>query len=145
MEFLNNKFRLRESVVNTFQSFKTSLPIMIGILLLINLINLFFVDYYSKLFTGNLLLDSLIGDLAGSFSFGIPIISYVVGGELLKEGISLVAVTAFIMSWSTVGILMLPLEAKFLGSRFAIIRNSLNFIFAIIISVLVVLTLNIFK
>ena len=144
MESLDKKFTLRDAVFNTVQSFKTSLPIMIGILLLINLINLFFIDYYSKIFTGNLILDPLIGILAGSFSFGIPIISYVIGGELLKEGISLVAITAFIMSWSTVGIFMLPLEAKFLGSRFAVIRNSLNFIFAIIISVLVILTLNLF-
>lgn len=144
MEFLDKRFRLKGAVFNTFQSVKTSLPIIIGVLLLVNLINLFLTDYYSNLFTGNLLLDSLIGDLAGSFSFGIPIVSYVIGGELLREGVSLVAVTAFIMSWSTVGIFMLPLEIKFLGRRFAIIRNILNFIFAIIISFLVILTLNIF-
>ena len=133
-----------KAVFKTVQSFKTSLPIMIGILLLINLINLFARDYYSKLFTGNLILDPLIGALAGSFSFGIPITSYIVGGELLKEGISLIAITAFIMSWTTVGTIMMPLEATFLGKRFAFARNGLNFIFAIIISIITVLTLKIF-
>jgi len=144
MEYINRKISFRKAIFKTTQSFKTSLPIMIGILLLINLINLFARNYYPKLFTGNLILDPLIGALAGSFSFGIPITSYIVGGELLKEGVSLIAISAFIMSWATVGITMLPLEAKFLGWRFAFIRNGLNFIFAIIISVLVVLTLNLF-
>ena len=135
---------LKEAFFKAGQTLKTSLPIMIGILLLVNLINLFAKSYYLELFTGNLILDPLIGTLAGSFSFGIPITSYIVGGELLKEGISLIAITAFIISWSTVGIAMLPLEAKFLGKRFAFVRNILNFIFAIIISVLVILTLNLF-
>ena len=145
MESLDEKITpKREAILKTVQSFKTSLPIMIGILLLINLINLFAKDYYPNLFTGNLIWDPLIGALAGSFSFGIPITSYIVGGELLKEGISLLAITAFIMSWSTVGIAMLPLEAKFLGRRFAFVRNGLNFIFAIVISILVILTLNLF-
>lgn len=132
----------KESTYKSMQVFKTSLPIMIGILLIINLINIYIKDYYAQLFTGNLILDPLIGTIAGSISFGIPITSYIVGGELLKNGISLIAISAFIMSWSTVGIAMLPLEAKFLGKRFAIIRNIINFIFAIIISILTVFTLT---
>jgi len=145
MEMVSRKTILKKSLLKTLQSFKMSLPIMIGILLLINLINIVAKGHYSKLFTGNLVLDPLIGALAGSLSFGIPITSYIVGGELLREGVSLLAIAAFIMSWTTVGLTMLPLEAKFLGRRFAVIRNILNFFFAIIISVLVVLTLSFFK
>jgi hypothetical protein len=62
----------------------------------------------------------------------------------LEEGVSLVAVTAFIMTWATVGIAMLPLEAKFLGKRFAFFRNIVNFFFAGIIAVLTVSTLSLF-
>jgi len=141
MESLDTKITLREAIFKTTQSFKASLPIMIGILLLINLINLFVEGYYPKLFTGSLILDPLIGALAGSISFGMPIVSYIVGGELLKNGISLVAISAFIISWSTIGIAMLPLEAKFLGKRFAVIRNIINFTFAIVVSILTVFTL----
>lgn len=145
MEAADKQPVLKESFFKAGRTLKTSLPIMTGILLLVNLINLFARNYYPKLFTGNLILDPLIGALAGSFSFGIPITSYIVGGELLKEGISLIAITAFIMAWTTVGIAMLPLEAKFLGRRFAFIRNFLNFVLAIIISILVILTLNFFQ
>lgn len=86
----------------------------------------------------------MLGAIAGTVSFGIPIASYVTGGELLKEGVSLIVVTAFIFSWSTVYFIMLPLEIKFLGKRFALLRSSLNFITAIIIAILTVFTLKLF-
>ncbi|MCK4918725.1 MAG: hypothetical protein KAS02_02995 [Candidatus Pacebacteria bacterium] len=139
----NKKVSLKKAILKTIQSFRISIPIIIGVLLLVNLINIYAKDYYLSLFTGNLMLDSFIGALAGSISLGIPLTSYVIGGELLKEGISLIAITAFILSWTTVGIAMLPLEIKFMGKRFALIRNTVNFIFAIIISILVILTLSI--
>jgi uncharacterized membrane protein YraQ (UPF0718 family) len=78
----------------------------------------------------------------GSFSFGMALTSYVIGGEFLQKGVSLLAVTAFVMTWTTVGIAMLPLEAKMLGTRFAVWRNILNFIFAIIISIVTVGIIN---
>ena len=135
---------LKESIKKTLQIFETILPMMVGILLLINLLNIFLRDYYTTVFTGNVLIDPLIGAIAGSLSFGIPITSYIVGGELLLAGVSLLAVTAFIMAWTTVGVAMLPLETSFLGKRFALVRNSVNFIFSIIIGILVSYTLRIF-
>lgn len=115
-----------------------------AIFLLVNLINPVLADMYNRIFTGNILIDPLIGATAGSISFGIPLTSYVVGGELLSSGVSLIAITAFILTWSTVGVIMLPLEAKYLGKRFAFIRNIINFIFAIITAILTVWLLNIF-
>ena len=136
--------QIKQSIKKTIKIFKTALPIMVGMLLLINLLNVFLKDYYSKVFTGNVLLDPFIGALLGSASFGIPVTSYIVGGELLLEGVSLLAVTAFIMAWTTVGLAMLPLEASFLGKRFALTRNIVNFIFSLIIAVLVIYTLKVF-
>lgn len=129
---------VKEAFKEAFKTLKTSLPIMIGILLLINLFTVIFGQYYEKLFSGNIFLDPLIGAILGSISFGMPVVSYVTGGELLRHGVSLIAVTAFMMAWTTVGIVMLPLEAKFLGWRFAIARNAINFFFSILIAVLIV-------
>ncbi len=134
----------KEATKKSLQTFKTSLPIMIGILLLINLISSSVQGKYSQLFSGNTVVDPIIGAAAGSISFGIPITSYIVGGELLREGVSLIAVTAFILAWSTVGVAMLPLESSMLGKRFAITRNLINFVFSIVIAILVVKTLTLF-
>jgi hypothetical protein len=133
---------VRKSFFQTVTVFKTALPILLGVLLLINLLDPLLRSRYRQWFTGDYLADTLIGALAGSISFGIPITSYIAGGELLAKGVSLLAVTAFIMTWTTVGLVMLPLEASFLGRKFALVRNALNFFFAILIAVLADLLLR---
>lgn len=135
---------MKTAFAKTIQNIKLSLPIIVGVLMLVNLINPLLQNYCTKIFTGNYFFDPLVGAFLGSISFGIPLVSYVTGGELLKEGVSLLAVTAFIFSWSTVYVVMLPLEISSLGKKFAILRNSLNFITAIIIAILTVLTLKLF-
>ncbi len=134
----------RQSFKKSIDSFKQMIPTLIGILLLINLVNNFSRDFYMSLFTGNYLKDSFIGALAGSVAFGVPVTSYVIGGELLRENVSILAITAFIMTWTTVGLAMLPLESMMLGRKFAITRNVINFIFAIIISILTFLIIGYF-
>lgn len=133
---------MSDSWQKTVNNIKTALPMIVGVLLLINLINPLFQNYYSRIFTGNYFLDPVIGALGGSVSFGIPLTSYIAGGELLSGGVSLLAVTAFILTWTTVGLAMLPLEIIYLGKRFAIWRNVINFFFAIIIAVLTIVTLS---
>ncbi|MFO7806811.1 MAG: hypothetical protein R6V40_00095 [Candidatus Moraniibacteriota bacterium] len=132
----------KQALVKALRTFKTSIPIMAGVLLIVNLLNPLLKDSYADVFTGNYFLDPLIGSLVGSISFGIPVTSYVIGGELLSQGVSLIAIAAFMLAWATVGSVMLPLEIKHLGKKFALWRNFISFIFSIIIAVITVLTLN---
>jgi len=122
------------------------IPIILGVFILLSLISTAIPkSFYAKLFTGNLLLDSIIGATVGSISGGNPLTSYIVGGEMLEQGVGLAAVTAFLLGWVTVGIIQLPAESLMLGKRFAIIRNLVSFIMAIIVSVLVVLTIKLIQ
>lgn len=134
---------MKKAFYQTLNLFKTLLPMLVGILLLVSLLHQFFQNHYRAWFTGNYLLDPLIGAAAGAISFGIPITSYIAGGDLLRSGVSLLAVTAFIMTWSTVGLIMIPLEASVLGKRFAITRNLLNFLFALLVSMTTVFILGV--
>jgi hypothetical protein len=133
---------MKTAILKTLTMFRYVLPILVGVLLLINLLNPLFQGYYSTWFTGNYLVDPLIGALAGSLSFGMPITSYIAGGELLHAGVSLLAITAFLMTWTTVGMAMLPLEYSTLGLRFALARNLSNFFLALAVAVCTDLTLG---
>lgn len=135
---------MKTAINKTLKNIQVALPILIGILMLLSLLQPIFEKYYPKVFTGNWIVDPLIGTIAGSFSFGIPVASYFTGGELIKQGVTLLAVTAFIFSWTTVGIPMIPLEAQNLGKRFAVIRNGLNFVFSIVVAVFTVILMNLF-
>ena len=135
---------LKESFLNTLNSFQQFLPTIIGILMLISLIIVAVPkEFYTNIFTNNKIIDSFIGAILGSIAVGNPIISYVIGGELLKQGISFIAITAFMLTWISVGIVQLPAESLMLGKRFAITRNVLSFLTALIISVLTIITMSI--
>ena len=139
-----NKKRFIVAWKKTFNTIKVVVPIIVGVLLFISFFNPILQRFYPALFSGNLIFDSLIGSLLGSVSFGIPITSYIAGSELLCSGVSLVAVTAFILAWTTVGVMMLPLEIAYFGKRFALVRNGVNFVGAILIAILTVVTLGVF-
>jgi len=135
--------KLKKSFSQTIKSFRQILPIILGVVMLVSLsISLIPKSFYTKIFTGNNIIDPLLGSVIGSISAGNPIISYILGGELLEQGVSLIAVTAFILSWVTVGLIQLPAESLMLGKKFAVTRNVISFISSLIIAFLTVFTLS---
>lgn len=123
-----------------------SFPLILGTILLISLIStLIPKSFYTKIFVKNIFLDSLIGSIAGSVSTGTPITSYIFGGELLDQGVSLIAVSAFLVAWVTVGIIQLPAESAILGKKFTFLRNGTAFILAIIVALITVLIMTAFN
>jgi uncharacterized membrane protein YraQ (UPF0718 family) len=133
----------KEAALKAAKGIWISVPVLIGVILLISLVHAFIPkSLYSAFFRGNLILDTFIGSVLGSILAGNPVTSYVLGGELLEQGVSLLAVTAFLVAWVTVGIVQLPAEAMLLGKKFAIIRNSTAFIFAIIASIITIMVVN---
>lgn len=139
-----NKNQLKQAGIKTYNNFKQFLPILLGIILLIALMQTALPkNFWSNIFIGNNFLDPLIGAIFGSIAAGNPLTSYIIGGELLDVGVSLVAVTAFLLAWVTVGVIQLPAESLMLGKKFAIIRNIVSFFSAIVIAVLVVFTIGI--
>jgi len=135
--------KIRKSLEKTGNAFKQSMPVLLLVLLLVSLAGTAIPkSFYSLLFTGNIFIDSMIGAFFGSIAAGNPLTSYIIGGELVRQGISLIAVTSFIVAWTTVGIIQLPAEILMLGKRFALARNIVSFFLAVIIAVLTVLTLG---
>jgi len=119
---------------------------MAGVVLLIGLFNAFVSrDLLASVFSGNPLLDTFWAACFGSFLAGNPLNSYVIGGELLRYGGSLYAVTALIIAWVTVGLVQLPAEIAALGRRFALVRNAASFLLAIAIAIFTVVVVNLIR
>jgi hypothetical protein len=123
-------------------SFAAMAPMIAAVVGLVGLFQILVTpQMLAALFRGNVITDTLTGTLAGAAAVGTPIISYLLGGELLGQGISLFAVTAFILSWVSLGLIQLPAEVEAFGGRFTLYRNLLAFAFTIIVAVLTPLTL----
>ena len=134
---------LRTCLEKSLWTFINVLPIIVGMLLLTSLVvTLFPEQLYAGLFGNGDILDSLLAATIGSIAVGHPMISYLLGGEMLAGGVGLTAVTALLVTWVTIGIVQIPAEALILGMRFAIYRNIISFLAAIAISFLTVSTLR---
>jgi len=137
------KYNLKKRLNKTTRTFFHLLPIIIGMLLLTSLaVTLFPEQISAGLFGDNDVLNVFIGASLGGVAVGNPMASYLLGGELLNHGVSLLVVTAFMVSWVTVGIVQLPSEALILGMRFTLYRNVLCFCSALAVSFLTVYTLK---
>lgn len=99
----------------------------------------------ASFFRGNPFLDTLIGTLAGAVAAGNAVVSYIIGGELLAQGVSLYAVCAFILSWVSLGVVQIPAEIGIFDLRFTLIRNILAFVFVIFVSAATVFTVGMFS
>ncbi len=121
-------------------------PMILGVLGLSAILITFVTPEQVKtVFTGNPVTDTLYGTLMGGVMMGNAMISYILGGELLKMGISLYAVTAFLLAWVSLGYVQIPMEISFFGKRFTIIRNIMAIIFTLLISILIVWTYEAIK
>ena len=135
-----NIVKIKKTAIQSVKPLINMFPFFIGIILLMSLINMAVPKtFYEKIFSQNTFFDSLIGSSLGGILVGNSITSYVMGGEFLRQGVSLVAVTAFLVSWVTVGVLQFVAEAHYFGKKFMIIRNLLSFVFSIIVAIITVL------
>lgn len=121
-------------------------PMILGVLGLSAILLTFISPEQIKtIFTGNPFTDTILGTFTGAVMMGNAMISYILGGQLLQMGVSLYAVTAFLLAWVTLGIVQIPMELSFFGKKFVIIRNTMAFFTTLIISILIVLTYEAIK
>jgi len=130
---------LKKAILGLF----SMLPMLFTIILLLGIFDTYITkEMLASLFISNNLIDTVIGTSLGAVLTGNPMISYILGGELTNAGVSLYAVTAFVLSWVTLGLIQLPAELEIFGLRFTFYRTLFTFIFTILISLLTVSTVN---
>ncbi len=132
----------KRELLKSAKTVVNALPLIFGVVLLMGLMRIFIsTAWVMNVFKGNIIMDTFIGSFLGSISAGHSMTSYILGGELLKKGVSLVAIVAFIIAWDTIGIVQIPIEVTYLGKRFTLTRNILCFIFSMGIAIAVSLTI----
>lgn len=116
---------------------------IVGILFLIGLILTFIPPDTIKRYMGqsNVLISTIVSAFIGSITLIPAFVAFPLVGSLVKAGASIVPVVAFLTTLTMVGIVTFPLEKREFGIRFTIVRNSLSFIFAIIIALLMGVTM----
>lgn len=132
---------LKNAVKSTLNNLVRTLPVLLAVVFLIGLFKVALSYDFFLFFTDNSILNLFLGALLGSVLAGTPITSYIIGGELISHGISVQAVTAFLVTWVTVGFVQFPAESFMFGKNFAIIRNVIAFCSAIVIGIIMMFAL----
>lgn len=133
--FLADKKKTWTGVLKGLKIFLNLLPAILSVLILVSVF-LFVVPNETLVqFLGE---DSgfmgyIIAAMIGSIALIPGFIAYPLAGLLVKNGVSYPVIAVFITTLLMVGILTLPIEIKYFGTRPAILRNVLYFIGAIII------------
>lgn len=127
----------KKVLIKTFKSLRSFFPIIIWVVLLVSILkesNIFlrFVDNFQNNF-----LWVLFFNFFWSISVWNVLNSYVIANSFGNLADNILIVTVFLVSWVSVWIIQIPIESYFFWKKFAIIRNLVSFLFAILISYLI--------
>lgn len=111
---------------------------IIGILFLIGLLLTFIPPDTIKYYLGdsNALISTIIAAFVGSITLIPAFVAFPLVGSLIDAGASITPIVSFLTTLTMVGMVTFPLEKREFGRKFALTRNLLSFMFAIIIALL---------
>ncbi len=130
----------------TFQALKIALKRLLNILppflvmmLLVSAVLYFVTDEMIAHYLGNenKYFAVFIASVIGSITVIPGFIAFPLAGLLLSRGVMYMVLAAFTTTLMMVGVVTYPIEKAYMGTRATIMRNSLSFLIALIISVAV--------
>jgi uncharacterized membrane protein YraQ (UPF0718 family) len=137
ISLFKDKLKTLNSIKSAKGMMKGMLSDIIGVLLLIGLIlSLVPPEKIESLIgSGSGFFATIGAALVGTITLIPAFVAFPLIGSLKANGAGIITLTAFLTTLTMVGFVTFPLESKTFGRKFAVKRNLLSFIFAIIIAV----------
>jgi uncharacterized membrane protein YraQ (UPF0718 family) len=143
VSFLFDTGKTLNGIKKGLKMFLNLLPVLLLMLALVSIV-LFIIPektLVKYIGEGSGIKGWLIAASLGSVALIPGFITYPLCGILIKSGVAYSTIAVFITTLMMVGLLTLPVEAKFFGWKISIIRNILSFVGALIIGFLMTLFL----
>jgi len=137
--FRRDPVKARQSLTAAHQTLVRMAPLLLAIFGLIGLYQEFVPTQLIERWMGaeGKFLSLLVGGLVGAISIGPPVAAFPIAGSFINSGAWPPAAAAFIVSWVSVGVITLPVEAHVFGWRFTLWRNALTFVAALCIGLVI--------
>lgn len=137
--FIVDRRKTGQAVSLAINSFLKILPQILLIILLIGLFMGFLTPEIIHRFLGGqsgwrgLFSAALLGTV-----LHIPsIIAFPLAASILEKGAAVKIIAAFLTTLTMIGMITLPLEIRELGKKFALLRNGLSFLFALLMGLMI--------
>jgi len=124
--FMADRRKTRMALVKGLKMFWGIVPILLGVLALVSLVLAAVTpEMLQHVLSGSGPLPFFTAIAIGAIALIPGFIAYPLAGLLRQNGASTPVIAAFITSLMMVGVLTLPMEARYFGWRLALIRNAL--------------------
>lgn len=129
----------KEQTIKAFKKSKvmmsSMMPKIVIILFVIGLVMALIPEEFIKgLADQNVIVSTVGAALVGAVTIIPAFVAFPLVGSLIDSGASIVIGVSFLTTLTMVGIATFPLEKEQFGLKFALVRNSLSFIFAVVIA-----------
>jgi len=136
ISFLKDKDKTTKALKMALGMGRSMVISIFSIIFLIGLILTFITpeiisDVISKYST---MLSTIISALFGTITLIPAFIAFPLVGTFIDAGVSIMPAVAFLTTLTMVGVVTFPLEKREFGLKFAVTRNVMSFVFAIIIA-----------
>lgn len=134
--FIKDKQKTKKSLAMAFGMGKSMIGSILSIIFLIGIILTALppekiAEFISK---QPLIFATIISAAFGTITLVPAFIAFPLVGTLVNAGVGIVCAVAFLTTLTMVGIVTFPLERREFGMKFTFVRNSLSFVFAILIA-----------
>lgn len=132
--FLKDKRKTRLSLKKAWKMFTGVMPQFVAILLLVGLALAVLSPETIRRMIGEEtgFIGMLLASLVGAVSLVPVMIAFPIVAELLESGAGIIQMAVFVSTLTTVGLITIPIETKYLGKKAAVLRNVLAFAFSFI-------------
>lgn len=139
LSYIKDKKKTAMSLKRAWRMFLNVLPQFIAILFLVGLLLTVLNPSAIRQIIGadSGLRGMLITACLGAVTLVPALIAFPIAAELLKNGAGFMQIAVFISTLTTVGLVTLPLEIRYLGKKAAILRNVLAFLFSFAVAAVV--------
>ncbi|MFA5576873.1 MAG: permease [Tissierellaceae bacterium] len=139
VSFFKDKKKTKQSLKKAWKSFENILPQMLAMITFIGVI----VSVLSPETISKIIGNSsgwygvIIAAILGSVTLIPAFVAFPLAAILLQNGAGYMQLSAFISTLTMVGVITFPLEIKFFGKKFTILRNSLAFTLALVVAFII--------
>ena len=138
LSYIKDKAKTKEAFFKGWKSLASMMPQFLGIIIVVGItLALLKPETISKILGSDsgafgVLLSAVVGSLAMTPTF----VAFSTGDMLLKSGAGISQVAALISTLTLIGVITIPLEAKYIGKKATLYRNLVAFFFSIMVGFL---------
>lgn len=142
--FFKDRKKTLQALRKAFKALENILPEFLVVILLVGLL-LALMDpaFISRLIgVDSGILGMVIALVVGSITLIPGFIAFPTAAMLLQSGAGYIQIGAFISTLMMVGVVTIPVEKKYFGLRLTVLRNSLAFLFSIVVALVIGLAMG---